>query len=373
MKMEVCNHEVTITAQDGTPRTIRVPVVQELARRGTQDPPKMFTHPSSNVLNIGAISCPPEEFPLVSMARMQSKDPKERERELERLAEGTKEWGMLLVSDHGIPFALLEDVKEVVNGFFRLPFDEKKECVGTYASIDNMGYGRNFVASQDQILDWVDRMSMVVAPRESTDGLNVWPLKPSNFRQVIEKYAEEGRKLVNGLFQALAESLSLDPNAFVKYFDPRTSEIKMRTNYYPPCAKPNSTIGLSPHSDSSALTLLLQFHSSGGLQVLHKNNEDWISVPWPVDGLLVVVGDLLEIMSNGRVKSRVHRAITQANAERCSIALFYNPPSSMEIEPVKSDDWEDAYKRVTVGDYVQNQYKLHRRTAKEAAIKFAML
>ncbi|KAJ8452880.1 hypothetical protein Cgig2_014643 [Carnegiea gigantea] len=332
--MEVCNHEVTITGQDGTPRTIRVPVVQELARHGTQDPPKMFTYSSSNVLNIGAISCPPEDFPWVSMARMQSKDPKERERELERLAEGAKEWGMLLVSDHGIPFALLEDVKEVVNGFFRLPFDEKKECVGTYASIDNMGYGRNFVASQDQVLDWVDRMSMVVAPRESTDGLNVWPLKPSNFR---------------------------------------TSEIKMRTNYYPPCPNPNSTIGLSPHSDSSALTLLFQFHSSGGLQVLHKNNEDWVSVPWPVDGLLVVVGDLLEIMSNGRVKSPVHRAITQANAERCSIALFYNPPSSMEIEPVKSDDWEDAYKRVTVGDYIQHYYKVHPRTTKQAAIKFTML
>ena len=189
-------------------------------------------------------------------------------------------------------------------------------------------------------------------------------------REVIEKYADEGRKLVNGLLQALAESLSLDPNAFVKFFDPKTSEIKARTNYYPPCPNPNSTIGLTQHSDSSALTLLFQFFSPGGLQVLHT--KDWVSVPWPVDGLLVVVGDLLEIMSNGRVKSPEHRVVTQADAERCSIALFYNPPSSMEIEPVKSDDWEDEYKKVIVGDYIQHYYKVHPRI-KQAAIQFAML
>ena len=38
-------------------------------------------------------------------------------------------------------------VEDVARGFFGLSFGEKKERVGTYMNVDNMGYGRNFVKS----------------------------------------------------------------------------------------------------------------------------------------------------------------------------------------------------------------------------------
>lgn len=300
----------------------------------------------------------------------------ERERELEKLAAGAREWGLVLVSDHGIPTSLLGEVKDVVKGFFGLSFEEKKACVGTYASVDNLGYGRNYVKSETQILEWMDRLTMMAAPKGCTNGLNVWPQKPANFREVIETYAEEARKVADELLQAVAEALSLeDQNAFLKYFNPNTSEIKVRINYYPPCPTPNTTLGLNPHSDLSALTLLIQFDATGGLQVIHKDHpNNWLTVPWPVDALLVGVGDLLEIMSNGRVKSPWHRAVTQADVERCSLALFYNPDVCVEIEPVKKDDdgEEDEYKKVVVGEYVKHCYKVNPTPTKEA-IKFAMV
>lgn len=365
-------HEATIYNQDGSIRTLKVPVVQELARHGFREVPKMFLRPPLDTLNT-TISYLSEDFPSISMEKLRVDKVEERKKELQKLANGFKEWGMVLVSDHGIPYNLLSGVKDVIKGFFGLSFEEKKRCVGTYTTVDNMGYGRNFIKSDDKPLDWIDRLTMKVSPKESTDGLNVWPKKPANFREVVESYAEEVRKLGDNILQAIAESLSLEKNAFVRYFEPKTRDINVRINYYPPCPEPKSTLGLSPHTDGTVLTLLIQFDTSGGLQVKHKHKKLWVSVPWPTDAILVNAGDFLEIMSNGRVQSSWHRAVTQADLERYSMALFFNPPLSTEIEPIESDNSRDyEYKKVIVGDYLQHLYKVSP-TSSKVAIKYAMI
>lgn len=186
----------------------------------------------------------------------------------------------------------------------------------------------------------------------------------------MEQYAEETRKVCNHLLEALAESLSLEKHVFLENFDSKNSEIKVRVNYYPPCPRPNLALGQAPHSDASALTLLMQFGATGGLQV--KKEAKWFTVPWPENMLLVGVGDLMEIMSNGRIKSSWHRVLTLADVERFSVALFYNPPSLSEIEPVKGE-WprNEGYKKVVVGEYVRNAYKYSIPIDKHPIMNFA--
>ncbi|KAI3770016.1 hypothetical protein L6452_01135 [Arctium lappa] len=134
-----------------------------------------------------------------------------------------------------------------------------------------MGYDKSFVKSEYQTLDWTDRLTMKEAPvdpDEATNGLLIWPKNPANFRQVIETYVEKSRKVLDGLLQDLAASLSLDENSFLQYFEPKQSEIKVRVNYYLPCPRPDLAIGILPHFDSSGLTLLLEFGATSALQVL---------------------------------------------------------------------------------------------------------
>lgn len=151
-------------------------------------------------------------------------------------------------------------------------------------------------------------------------------------RHAIEQYVAEARNIFNDILEALAEALSLERHVFLQNFNPHETVINLRVNYYPPCPRPDQALGLTPHTDASALTLLLQFEASGGLQVL--KDMEWVTVPWPKDAMLVNVGDLLEIMSNGIFRSPWHRVVTQMDIERFSVALFYNPSPRTQIEQI---------------------------------------
>ncbi|KAI3786273.1 hypothetical protein L1987_39835 [Smallanthus sonchifolius] len=158
-------HEATFMDQNGETKTTKIPVVQELARQDfTNHFPKRFIasahHPTS------ANTLPP----VIDIAKLRSLDGS-------RTAE---QWGVFLIKNHGVEVMVLDDVKDVVKGFFGLSYEEKKDNVGSYKSVDNMGYGKNFVKSEDQPLDWTDRLTMKAAP--ITNGLSVWPKKPPNFR-----------------------------------------------------------------------------------------------------------------------------------------------------------------------------------------------
>ncbi|KAK9053366.1 hypothetical protein SSX86_029999 [Deinandra increscens subsp. villosa] len=369
-------HEATFVDQNGELKTTKIPVVQELAARQDHFPKRFIA--SSPPLIIAAANTLP---PVIDIAKLQSDC--SRKAELRRLAEAAKEWGVFLIKNHGVEAVVLDDVKEVVKGFFGLSYEDKKANVGSFKSVDDMGYGKNFVKSEEQPLDWIDRLTMKAAPPVVTtctntnniDGLSVWPQKPGNFRQAIEKYVEESRKVLDGLLQDLAESLSLDhQNAFLQHFEPEQSEIKVRVNYYPPCPRPDLAIGLMPHSDASGLTLLLEFGATRALQVL--KGSAWTTLEWPNDNnntlLLVNIGDLMEIMSNGVLKSMWHQVRTKLDAERFSVAYFYNPPPQSSIGPVVVGGGTSMYKRVVVEDYVSNYYKISPTTSKEA-IMYARL
>lgn len=67
----------------------------------------------------------------------------------------------------------------------------------------------------------------------------------------------------------------------------------MRLNHYPPCCRPDEVLGVSPHSDASSITLLLQDDDLVALQIKHKGMSIFVK---PIPNALVVnVGDCLEV------------------------------------------------------------------------------
>ena len=95
------------------------------------------------------------------------------------------------------------------------------------------------------------------------------------------------------LYKGISESLGLEPNYINK-------EMKMESNFqvfianlYPPCPEPELSMGILPHSDHGLLTIITE-NISGGLQTLH--NGKWVKVNAPSNALMVITGDLLEVL-----------------------------------------------------------------------------
>lgn len=86
--------------------------------------------------------------------------------------------------------------------------------------------------------------------------------------------------------------LGLKGDVFEKMFGETVQAIRM--NYYPPCSSPDLVLGLSPHSDGSALTVLQQGKdTSVGLQIL--KDDRWVPVKPIPNALIINIGDTIEV------------------------------------------------------------------------------
>lgn len=128
-------------------------------------------------------------------------------------------------------------------------------------------------------------------------------------------YAEALQKLANKMMGLVTESLGLGAIYLTQKMD-QGMQI-MAVNNFPPCPQPQLALGLPPHSDYASLTLALQ--NSPGLHIFDSHERTWMEVPVVHGALQVHVGDQLEVLSNGRYKSVLHRVVLSTHKPRISI------------------------------------------------------
>ncbi|KAK6781540.1 hypothetical protein RDI58_019336 [Solanum bulbocastanum] len=124
-------------------------------------------------------------------------------------------------------------------------------------------------------------------------------------------------------------------------------------NYYPCCPQPELALGMPPHSDHGLLTLIIQ-NQVGGLQVQHQGK--WIHVNALPNSLLVNTGDHLEIFSNGKYKSNVHKVVVNNTSPRISVAVAHGPSLEAIVSPASPlVQSETNYIPMKYKDYMEMQ------------------
>ncbi|KAK2991073.1 hypothetical protein RJ640_010075 [Escallonia rubra] len=294
----------------------------ELSIDGDEPPPRYIVKDSP----FGSIdsSLPSAPVPVIDIGLLSSASSNE---ELEKLKSALSSWGCFQAIGHGISDSHLDKVREVAKQFFERPIEEKKKY--SRAATQGEGYGGDLIVSDKQILDWSDRLALKVLP-EDERRLDLWPENPDNFREILTEYAVKIKSIIDLLFKSIAKSLNLEDNTFLSQFGDRQVLIA-RVNFYPRCPRPDQVLGLKPHSDKSGITVLLQDKEVEGLHVL--KDHQWFKVSIIPHALVVNVGDQMEIMSNGIIKSPVHRAVTNPNWLRISVAVSNEPEPEKEIGP----------------------------------------
>ncbi|KAF9612835.1 hypothetical protein IFM89_004245 [Coptis chinensis] len=266
-------------------------------------------------------------------------------------------WGVFQVTNHGIPMRLLEDLESEGRRLFFLPAKQKLKAARSPDGIS--GYGIARISSFFPKLMWSEGFTIVGSPVEHARQL--WPQDYIKFCDVMEEYEKAMKKLANRLMWIMLGSLGITGED-LKWASPK-GDIKsacaaLQLNSYPACPDPNRAMGLAAHTDSTLLTVLYQ-NSTSGLQVL-REGAGWVTVP-PTPGALVVnVGDLLHILSNGRYVSVLHRAVVHRTRHRLSIAYLYGPPTNIQISPLSKlidPKHPPLYRSVTWSEYLGTKAK----------------
>ncbi|PHT33430.1 hypothetical protein CQW23_25230 [Capsicum baccatum] len=199
----------------------------------------------------------------------------------------------------GIDESLVDEVHKVSRQSFDLSMEEKQKY--GRAPDDTEGYSNDMVLSENvlrenQILDWTDRLYLLVHP-EDKRKLKYWSENPKSFRVILEEYNSRLKLIAEELLRSIAKSMNLPDDRFLKQYGD-TPVMYARFSFYPPCPRPKPVHGIIPHADGSAITILLQDK---------------------------------EIMSNGLLKSPVHRVVTNSEKERITVAMFCSPEFGSEI------------------------------------------
>ncbi|XP_059650098.1 2-oxoglutarate-dependent dioxygenase 19-like [Cornus florida] len=144
------------------------------------------------------------------------------------------------------------------------------------------------------------------------------------------EYSKRTRKVAVELVIGISESLGLEESYIHKALDMDSGLQIFVANLYPPCPQPKHAMGIPPYSDHGVLTLLIQ-NEIEGLQVQH--NGKWVNVNPLPNSFLVNTAHHLEILSNGKYKSVLHRAVVNNKATRISLAMGHGPSLDTVVGP----------------------------------------
>ena len=306
-------------------------------------------------------------IPVVDLADFLSGDADRKSTFVQQLGKAYEDVGFVAVKNHGVPDALISHLYEYVQQFFSLPLHKKAtyEVPGLAGQRGYTSFGREHAKGSEapDLKEFFQYGQIVedkeVIAEEYPDNVAVNEVK--DFNETLFSAYRNFEKSGKALLQAIAIYLNLDEHYFDDYIHNGNSIL--RCIHYPPIThEPKSAIRAEQHEDINLITLLVGA-SADGLQILTKQNE-WVGVTSLPEQIVVNVGDMLQRLTNNRLRSTTHRVVNPArelwHTSRFSMPFFLHPRSEMSLTSLEScidDQHPKAYEDVTAGEYLDERLR----------------
>lgn len=310
----------------------------------------------------------PKGIPSVDLSDFLSGDEKRKQKFVDELGAAYEGIGFVAVKNHQIPDELISKLYQRIQSFFSLPVEVKEKYIipGIGGQRGYTPFGKEHAKGQtagDLKEFW--HFGQFVEdndPIEKEYPENVAVSEIEDFLAVGKNAYQTFEKTGSHLLRAIAIHLGLEEHYFDQHIHNGNSIL--RPIHYPPITgdvEPGA-VRAGAHEDINLITLLVGA-SADGLQVLNKNNE-WVSVT-EIEGHIVVnVGDMLQRLTNNRLKSTTHRVINPPKelmgTSRYSVPFFLHPRSEMPLNCLPScidEEHPKQYEDITAGDYLLERLK----------------
>ncbi len=306
-------------------------------------------------------------IPVVDLSEFLGAEPNQRNLFVQKLGNAYEEVGFVAVKNHGIPQSLIDDLYKYVKTFFSLPINGKTayqqaELAGQrgYTSFGQehaKGFDAPDLKEFFQYGQTVEGENMPVEDYPPNISVDEVPQLSPTLYQAFRHFEKSGKALLS----AIALYLGLGEHYFDQYVHNGNSII--RCIHYPPITQePKSAIRAEQHEDINLITLLVGA-SADGLQVMNKNNE-WVSATSEPDQIVVNVGDMLQRLTNNKLKSTTHRVVNPPrdkwDTSRYSIPFFLHPRSEMSLACLSNcidENHPKAYDDITAGEYLNERLR----------------
>ncbi|MEI8279299.1 MAG: 2-oxoglutarate and iron-dependent oxygenase domain-containing protein [Bacteroidota bacterium] len=306
-------------------------------------------------------------IPVVDLQDFISGEPHLKSQFVNQLGNAYEEVGFVSVKNHGVPDELISDLYIFVTAFFAMN-NASKEAYEIAELAGQRGY-TSFGREHAKGYDAPDLKEFFQFGQEVQDNDPIKCEYPANVivheipqftPTLLEAYKALERSGI-ALLQAIALFLELDEH----YFDPHVHNGNsiLRAIHYPPITQePKSAIRAEQHEDINLITLLVGA-SADGLQILTKQNE-WVAVTALPEQIVVNVGDMLQRLTNNRLKSTTHRVVNPPREKwgtsRFSIPFFLHPKSDMNLACLDvciTSSLPKAYEDYTAGEYLDERLR----------------
>ncbi|MCF8451169.1 MAG: isopenicillin N synthase family oxygenase [Taibaiella sp.] len=306
-------------------------------------------------------------IPVVDLDLFTNGTPEEKREFVNILGKAYEEVGFVAVKNHGISDELIADLYKYVQGFFSLPVATKAkyEIPGLAGQRGYTSFGKEHAKGYDA----PDLKEFFQFGQTVTDGDPIKDDYPDNI--VVDEVPEFTPAMIKAykgfenagksLLSAIAIFLNLDE----KFFDTQVHNGNsiLRAIYYPPItSEPLSAIRAEQHEDINLITLLVGA-SADGLEILTIDGQ-WIPVTSLPEQIVVNVGDMLQRLTNNRLKSTTHRVVNPPKEKwatpRYSIPFFLHPRMSMSLaclDSCISPANPKAYQDYTAGEYLDERLR----------------
>lgn len=306
-------------------------------------------------------------IPAVDLSDFTGEDPKLKSSFVTHLGKAFEEVGFVAVKNHGISDELIDKLYTYVQEFFSLPAEKKKsyEIPGLAGQRGYTSFGKEHAKGSEA----PDLKEFFQYGQTVQNDHSLKPEYPDNvkvndiegFNETLLNAYRAFEKSGKLLLQAIALYLGLDEH----FFDDKVEEGNsiVRAIHYPPItAEPKSAIRAEQHEDINLITLLVGA-SASGLEILNKQNE-WVPVTSLEDQIVVNVGDMLQRLTNNKLKSTTHRVVNPPrelwHTSRFSIPFFLHPKSAMDLSALKEcidENHPKAFEDITAGEYLDERLK----------------